>query len=40
DMKKPTPNTIPARLINMERFFASKNRIAMRKLGDMKIKRS
>ena len=31
----PTPSTMQSRLISMERFFAVRNRSAMRKLGDM-----
>jgi len=36
-MKKPTPKTIPAKLINIERFLASKNRIAILNVGDITV---
>ena len=36
-MKKPTPKTIPAKLINIERFLASKNRIAILIVGDITV---
>ena len=36
-MKKPTPKTIPTKLINIERFLASKNRIAILIVGDITV---
>jgi len=36
-MKKPTPKTIPVKLINIERFLASKNRIAILIVGDIAV---